>query len=119
MNITLTSSLSVVKKACPSEMVSYSCSVIGSRILSWSSDAYIGTGGIRLEFSTSNPVGQRMNSQINPKISAVLTNVTDDGMNIFLKSELFIVVNQSSTISCSANTGSRQIRDLYVLLGMY
>ena len=119
VNITLTSSVIAIKKACPEETVRYNCSVTGSRILAWSSDAYIGTGGIRLEFSTSDPVGQTMDSQIDPNVSAVLRNVTDDSVNIFLKSELFIVVNQSSTIICSANTGNRRSSDLNILLGMY
>ena len=114
--VTLTDSLQPGQSACPKENVIFTCIVRGSRTLSWASDEYIGTGGTQLEFSTADHDGLRVNSTVNPDTFAVLTNVTDDGETILLESELHIVSNQSSTVSClTTDANSRRRIDFAVL----
>ena len=114
--VTLTDSLQPGQSACPKEIVIFTCIVRGSRTLFWASDEYIGTGGTQLEFSTADHDGQRFNSTVNPDTFAVLTNVTDDDETILLKSELHIVSNQSSKVSClTADANSRRRIDFTVL----
>ena len=106
--VTMTTSLEVGKSACPGEIIIFNCIVNGSQTLFWSSE-YIGTGGIQLEFSTANRIGERQNSSVNPDTFATLINVTDNGRNSLLQSELHIMSNQSSTVSClTTNAGSEQ-----------
>ena len=98
--VTLTASLGTGKSACPGESITFMCIVSGSRTLFWSSNEYISTGGIQLEFTTSDRVGKRLNSSVNPDTFAILTNVVNDGKTTLLQSELHIVTNQSSIVSC-------------------
>ena len=112
----LLSSLGDGESACPAEKVIFNCTVTESRILIWSSNEYIGTGGIQLEFSTANRIGDKVTSQVNQNVFATLTNIINNGETIKLQSELHIVSNQSSVVSClTVNTGSRRSRNLDVL----
>ena len=114
--VTLTDSLEPGQSACPRETLIFYCTVKGSRILYWSSNEYIGTGGVQLEFSTTDEIGDRKNSSVNPDTFAILTNDTDAGGTMLLQSELHIVSNQSSKVSClTTDAGSRQSIDFSVL----
>ena len=114
--VTLTDSLEPGQSACPKENVIFNCIVRGSRILLWGSDEYIGTGGKQLEFSTADQDGDRINSSVNQDTFAILTNITDNGGTILLQSELHIVSNQSSIVSClTTDAESRQSIDFIVL----
>ena len=70
--VTLTTSLEAGQSACLEEIVIFTCVVNGSRILSWNSTEYIGTGGAKLQFSKADDIGARLNSTVNPHTFATL-----------------------------------------------
>ena len=104
--------------SCPRDQLIFTCTVIGSGALYWGSKEYIGSGGVQLEFSTADGVGERINSSVNPDTFAILTNVTNGSTSgtTVLQSKLYILSNQSSAVSClTVDHGSRQSINFTVL----
>ena len=82
--------------ACPGEVV-YTCEIYGhgSHAIAWSSDNYIGTGGVQLLFTAQvHDVGSVLRSATVPTTFAILT--INNQSNAFLKSELHIIVPPNS-----------------------
>ena len=83
----------------------FTCVTRGSPILAWSSDDYVGTGGILLEFLSINLPGFTQGAMDNT--FAVLKSV--DSESLVLESELHLTVSSSfptSTVAClGVNTG--------------
>ena len=119
MTLSLDTSLGMGKSACPKEEINFTCTVNGSRILSWSSNEYFGSNGLQLEFSTSDENGLRINSSVSPDTYATLDVVTNANGMFSLRSTLHVVSNLSSIVSClSANNSTRKSVDFHVLNGM-
>ena len=118
--VTLSSTLGMGKSACLGERINFTCTVNGSRILSWSSNEYIGSNGIQLEFSTFDENGSRINSSVSPDTYATLDMVINANGMFTLQSTLHIAVsNRSSIVSClSVNNSTRKSINLNVLDGM-
>ena len=117
--VTLSSTLGMGQSGCPGERVNFTCTVNGSRILSWSSNEYIGSGGLQLEFSTVDKNGSRLDSSVNPDTYAILESVIDANGISSLQSTLHIVSNGSSIVSClSVNNATRRSINFKVLDGM-
>ena len=113
VNVTLRSSLEEGKKACPNEIITFNCTISGSRVLYWNSAEYIGN---QLEISDTDEIGARLNSSDNQETFAIRIN----SINGELASTLRINAtseNISSTISCSAENVYEN-KTLHVL-GMY
>lgn len=105
LNVTLTSTLHAGNISCPRDEIIFTCTISGMRVqtLYWSSNEYIGSSGEQLEFSTSNMVGKRLNSSVDPNTFAVL-NISNSTV---LQSKLHIVSNQSSEVSCLASNSGK------------
>ena len=102
--VTLIDSLAMGTSACPEEILIFTCTVTGSQILAWSSNEYISSRGVQLEFSTSDERGKRINSTADPNTYAELISVNNVNGNFSLQSRLFIEANQSSVILCLGAT---------------
>lgn len=97
--------------ACPGDAVNFICAIRGSSsfsslILAWSSIEYIG-GGDPLRFTTQDtPRANTMTSVINSNVTATLTyNGIMGGVRV-LVSELRIVADQASVMTCTSVTTS-------------
>ena len=104
----LTSTLRGRSHACPDEEVIFTCTVRGSQtltslILAWSSVEYIGQGD-PLRFTTDNIPGTTRPSMINGNVTATLTSNTNISRVPVLVSELRIVADQASTVTCTSET---------------
>ena len=114
MRYTYASNLNV----CPGDEINIICEIKGSRILGWSSDQYIGTGGVQLEFTTSDSAGFQRRSPVNPNAVATLTS--SDSVRRIITSTLHIIVVSSdvsnSSIACDhRNNGTATVLTLYYL----
>ena len=100
-------SLETGQSACPGENITFTCIVRGSRILSWSSDEYIGTDDV-VDFTTNDTKGEKR--YINKTDTyATLIDVKSGDQELSLESELHIRSNQSSPVSCmTGNNENRQ-----------
>ena len=91
--------------SCLREKIKFTCTVNGAKVLIWSSNEYIGSGGAQLKFSNSDEIGYTRNSIVDSGTFAILTNVNNgtgsDSDTIQLQSELYIsMCNHSSEVSC-------------------
>ena len=119
VTLSLSSSLGMGKSACPKEEIKFTCTGNGSRILSWSSNEYIGNNGFQLEFSIFDGNGSRKNSIVRPDTYATLDMVINVNGMFSLQSTLHIVSNLSSVVSClSVNNSTRKSINFNVLDGM-
>ena len=87
-------------------------------ILGWSSTEYIGQGA-PLRFIIDNVPGVNRTSMINGNVTAILTSNTNiDGVPI-LVSELHIIADQASTVTCTSETNSSATSKVFTISGMY
>ena len=120
----LTSTLRDRSRACPNEEVIFTCTVRGSPtlttlILAWSSTEYIGQGVNPLRFTTDDVQGETRLSIINGNVTATLINNTNiDGVPT-LVSEMRIVADQNSTVTCTSQTNSSSMSTTLIVSGMY
>ena len=100
LNSTLHSTFYGVHFAYVGETVTFTCVTRGSNGIAWSSDEYIGSGGVRLEFipidmeGATQPVGQTV---------ATLVRVSYEDGEIILVTQLQISVEstfQTTSITC-------------------
>ena len=122
----LTSTLRGRSHACRGEEVIFTCTIRGSQtltslILAWSSDEYIGQGVNPLRFTTDSVPGTNRTSTINGNVTATLTRNTNISGVPTLESELHIVADQASTVTCTSEiTSSRMSQEFNVSgTGMY
>ena len=101
----------------PGDNVTFTCTTTGSSIIAWSSDEYIGTGGLRLEVSA---VTHRDNSQISPATAILLYNSEGTGA-IVLTSALSLIAKGIPYISVTCINTGREINSTIRLnvSGMY
>ena len=106
----LTSTLRDRSHACRGKEVIFTCTIRGSQtltnlILAWSSTEYIGQGN-RLRFTTREIPGVNRTSLINENVTATLTsNTSIDGVPT-LVSDLRIIADQASTMTCRSETAN-------------
>ena len=119
----LNSNLHQGNYSCPRDEIIFTCTVNGSRALSWSSIEYIGPVGTHLEFADNSGINATKPSRINPGTFAILTNVVNGtGSNnqtiLQLQSELHISeANLSSTVSCFSDTNTTRKNISFTVLG--
>ena len=103
----LTSTLREGNRTCPGDVVIFTCTIRGSSslVLAWSSSEYIGQGNF-LQFTTENLPGTIRTSVINGNVTATRTSNTNDNGVSVLESELHIVADQSSTVTCTVANGA-------------
>ena len=110
-----------ISNACPGEEVYITCVTRNSLLLLWTSDEYIGPGGIELEFAIFNDIGDTVVSPINPNtVATLINNTNEDGMMV-LVSQLRIVTSvnfSTSSVSC-VNEGGMSNSSAITILGMY
>ena len=104
----LTSTLHDGNIACQGKEVVFTCTIEGSAtlstlILAWSSTEYIGRGD-PLRFTTEDMRG--MNKSINGNVTAILTKNDMNAETRVLESELHIVADQASIVTCSSISAS-------------
>ena len=88
-------------------------------ILAWSSTEYIGQGVNPLRFTTDDVQGETRLSIINGNVTATLINNTNiDGVPT-LVSEMRIVADQNSTVTCTSQTNSSSMSTTLNVSGMY
>ena len=104
---------------CPGDEINCICVIEGSRILAWSSDQYIGTGGVELEFTAVDSVEFQRRSDINPNTLATLTSSDTD--RHIISSTLHVIVEPSDVLAISSivcnnrNNGTPASLTLYYL----
>ena len=96
--------------------VFFTCETRGSHAIAWSSEQYIGSGGVQLAFAAGASVaGDVLMSSSNPLMVAILTrNVIDNAVQVLL-SELHINVPPNSppaSVTC-VHVGQGTIRSSY------
>ena len=119
----LNSTLRNGSHACLDEEVIFTCTVRGSAylatlILAWSSAEYIGQGN-PLRFTTQDVPGIKMTSEIDGNVTATLTSNTNINSLPVLVSELRIVADQDSTVTCTSLTNSSSMSTTLNVSGMY
>ena len=91
--------------SCPGQEIIFTCVTNGSVVVAWSSNEYIGTGGLQLEFTSRDSVGRRITSSSNPSTFAELTMRAE---GLVTESQLHIIVSRDipmATVTCSDVSG--------------
>jgi hypothetical protein len=111
---TLTTSLNGMRytyapmvNGCPGDIMNLNCMVKGSRILTWSSDQFIGTDGRQLEFTDSDSEGRELRSDVDPNTVAVLTSMDSDTRTMISTLDVIVAsfdVSNSSIVCDQRNT---------------
>jgi hypothetical protein len=121
----ITSTLLDGRFTCPGREVVITCATNASLVVAWSSDEYIGRGGLQLEFTSGDNVGRRLTSTTNPNTFAELTMKSGE---LVTESQLHIIVSMNIptvTVTCSdVNGGSTsslpfQLLRKYIILIPY
>ena len=115
LNITLNSG-NIVR---PGDNITFICTTIGSSIIAWSSDEYIGIGGVRLElfaFTTS-----RESSQISTATAILLNTTYNSEGDIVLTSTLSLIAMGIPYISVTCVNIGRETNSTITqnVLGMF
>ena len=117
----LTSTLREGNHACPGEEVIFTCTVRGSQtlttlILAWSSPEYIGQGD-PLRFITLDMPGTNRTSMTDGNVTATLiSNTNIDGVPT-LVSELRIIADQASTVTCTSEATTSEDSAMFNVSG--
>lgn len=91
---------------CPGEVITFTCTTIGSPIIAWISDEYIAPGGVQLAFATVDTIGDTETSS--RYLSTVATLTGNLLASQTLTSTLQLTVSaeyQVSSVTC-VNVGS-------------
>lgn len=95
----------------PGDVLKFVCETLNSPILAWSSDEYVGEGGILLEFLSIDRNGTVKRSTSNPNTSAVLTRSFErNGVNV-------IISNLTITVSSDIDRHGHNITCINVGIG--
>ena len=104
----------------PGDNVTFMCTTIGSSIIAWSSDEYIGRGGVRLELFAN--ATSRESSQISNATAVLLSTTYNSEGDIVLTSALSLVVMETPyniSVTC-VNIGRETNSTIRLnVLGMY
>ena len=68
-----------LKRRCPDEEITLTCTTTGSPIIAWRSEEYIGPGDNQLEFPSVDDIGTTRNSTYYPSAVATLTGKMNNG----------------------------------------
>ena len=93
VTLNITSSTTV----CPGDNVTFTCTTIGSSIIAWSSDEYIGRGGVRLELFAN--ATSRESSQISNATAVLLNTTYNSEGDIVLTSALSLIAMGTPYVS--------------------
>ena len=113
----LSSTLLEGDRACPGARVNFTCTTSGSLAMAWRSDEYIGPNGAQLEFISTDGVGSRMTSPINPNTFATLIRI--NGTRV-IESALTLIASdsiQTASVICS-EVGQGDSTITFTLLGI-
>ena len=97
------------------ENITFTCIVRGSNAIEWSSDDYIGTGGRRLEFISTDRPGSQLNAG---ETLATLVRATQD---IIIESQLNIRIQSTisvATVRCQNGGTGENTEITFHLAGM-
>ena len=116
----LTSTLSEGNRTCPGEEVTFTCTTRGSSTLAlaWESNEYIGQGDL-LQFTQLDRPGMSIASMINENVTATLTKNTDENGTPILESELRIVADLGSVVTCTVANGGTARKEFYIAGTLY
>ena len=119
-DLELTSTLRNGSHACRGEEVIFTCTIrsadVDTLILAWSSPEYVGQGN-RLRFTIQQIPGTTRISMINGNVVANLTSNTNiDGVRT-LVSELRIVADQASTVTCISESTTSEDSAMFNVSG--
>ena len=113
--IVLNSRLSEGQRVCPGDQIVFTCVTNGSASLAWSSDDYIGQGGIQLEFGSYHDPGRIARNRASPigtQATLVSKEIAENETQWILESKLDVIVTsdyQIATINClHVDTGSQE-----------
>ena len=85
---------------CVGDTVNFVCKGEGSRILTWSSDQYIGPGGMQLEFTEPDENSEErvheVRSKVDPNVVATFTSMDNTRLTSVLR---IIVASPDNTLS--------------------
>ena len=87
-------------------------------ILAWSSTEYIGQGD-PLRFASQEAQGTKRTSIINGNVTAILISNTNRNGESILVSELHIVADQASTVTCTSETTTSEDSAMFNISGTY
>ena len=87
-------------------------------ILAWSSVEYIGQGN-PLRFTSQEVQGAKRTSTINGNVTAILISNTNRNGESVLVSELYIVADQASTVTCASETTTNEDSAMFNISGTY
>ena len=108
-----TKSLETILYECTATVITQRCSIIGTRLLVWSSEKYIGAGQNNFEFGLFNTQGLAIVSPEFNTTTAVLLNVDD--INNLLESELTFMVSRNGTIRCLDDSGNVHLNIMVIV----
>lgn len=124
LQIVLSSQLPEGQRVCPGDQIVFTCMTNGSASLAWSSDDYIGRGGIQLEFASFHDPGRIARNQGSPigtQATLISKEIEENETKGILESQLNIIVTsdyQIATINClHVDTGSQE-STVFQLLGI-
>ena len=103
--VTLSSTLNADRVAVSQQQVVFTCVTRGSPILEWSSEEYIGTGGVELQFPSINCIGVNKTGHTDPNTVATCLSVSQTGETV-IQSQLIIIASvdhPQATVTCSNN----------------
>ena len=104
--IVLSSSLFKGQRVCPGDAIMFTCVTNGSASHAWSSDDYIGQGGVLLEFASYHDPGRIARNRASPiGTQAILVSkeIEENETQGILESQLNVIVTsdyQNPTIEC-------------------
>ena len=108
--------------ACPGDELTFKCETRGSMILAWSSEEYIGTGGVQLEFTTEDTPGFIQTSDTHPDTVATLISSDQRLLNIISTLQIVVSSNVSmshpSSVTCEHRTSGTNRMLTFQHLGM-
>ena len=116
----VSSSLESGQYPCPGQNITFTCVTRRSKVLAWSSDEYIGTGGSQLHSKYVDQEGHVVYSSSVPSTFVTLVSKTRENGSLILKSQLHITVSSTpANITCEAvDVGTKDNID-FRALGMH
>ena len=87
-------------------------------VLAWSSAEYIGQGAA-LRFPAQDTIGKNRTSMVDENVTAILTSNTNISGVPVLVSELRIIADRDSTVTCESVTTNSTMSKEFNISGMY
>ena len=122
--VVLSSSLPEGRGVCPGDEITFTCVTNRSASLAWSSDDYIGRGGIQLEFASFDSPGKIARNRVSPigtQASLISKEIKENETQGILESQLNVIVTSdypNPTINCLNIDAGYKETTSFQLLGM-